>query len=241
MTSYYDVALKERRIAILRRSNAFAAQRVMLEDAGEVRETFERAAPDVVFHLAAQAGVRYSLENPRAYIEANLVGTFNVMELVRELHPRHFLLASTSSVYGANEAMPFKEVERADHPLTLYAATKKATEGMAHSYAHLWSLPTTAFRFFTVYGPWGRPDMALFKFVKAILDDRRSRSTGRAPCGATSPISTISSKPSSALQMRCRSRDSRSIPRSIRSRPPLRTGSSTSRAANPSGSSSSSR
>src|SRR4030095_10354035 len=111
-------------------------------------------------------------ENPRAYIEANLVGTFNVMEVVRELRPRHFLLASTSSVYGANEAMPVKELERADYPLTLYAATKKATEGMAHSYAHLWGLPTTAFRFFTVYGPWGRPDTALFKFVKAILDDQ---------------------------------------------------------------------
>jgi UDP-glucuronate 4-epimerase len=113
--------------------------------------------------------VRYSLENPRAYVDANLVGTFNVMEGVRRLNPGHFLLASTSSVYGANTVMPFRETDAADHPMTLYAASKKATEAMAHSYAHLWGLPTTAFRFFTVYGPWGRPDMALFKFVRATL------------------------------------------------------------------------
>jgi UDP-glucuronate 4-epimerase len=120
--------------------------------------------------LAAQAGVRYSLENPRAYIDANVVGTFNLMELVREHQPRHFLLASTSSVYGANTKMPFKEIDRTDHPLALYAATKKATEVMAHCYAHLWNIPTTVFRFFSVYGPWGRPDMAVFKFTKAILE-----------------------------------------------------------------------
>ena len=171
MTAYYDVKLKERRLARLRRSNAFAAHTTMLEDADAVRDAFLRADPDIVIHLAAQAGVRYSIENPRAYVDSNLVGTFNVMEMVREVQPRHFLLASTSSVYGANEAMPFRETDRTDHPLTLYAATKKAAEVMAHSYSHLWSIPTTAFRFFTVYGPWGRPDMALFKFVKAILDD----------------------------------------------------------------------
>jgi UDP-glucuronate 4-epimerase len=171
MTPYYDVRLKERRLAMLHRSNAFASHTAMLEDAEAIRDAFVRSAPDVVIHLAAQAGVRYSIENPRAYVDSNLVGTFNVMELVRELKPRHFLVASTSSVYGANETMPFRETDRADYPLTLYAATKKATETMAHSYAHLWSLPTTAFRFFTVYGPWGRPDMALFKFVRAILDD----------------------------------------------------------------------
>ncbi|OJY38957.1 MAG: UDP-glucuronate 5-epimerase [Rhizobiales bacterium 65-9] len=170
MTPYYDPRLKQRRHAILKdRSNRFSAHEIMLEDSGSLARAFEEARPDVVIHLAAQAGVRYSLENPRAYIDANIVGTFNVMELVRERKPQHFLLASTSSVYGANPVMPFAETDRADHPLTLYAATKKATEAMTHSYAHLWNLPTTVFRFFTVYGPWGRPDMALFKFVKAIL------------------------------------------------------------------------
>src|SRR5690606_33815039 len=143
----------------------------MLEDDAAMEGAFDDAAPDVVIHLAAQAGVRYSLENPRAYVEANLVGTFNVMEQVRKHAPSHFLLASTSSVYGNNPDMPFGETDRADHPLTLYAASKKATEAMSHSYSHLWKLPTTAFRLFTVYGPWGRPDMALYKFVRAVLAD----------------------------------------------------------------------
>ena len=169
LTPYYDVTLKQARHALLARSNAFRGHVAMLEDFDALRRVAEDAAPDMIVHLAAQAGVRYSLENPRAYVDANLTGTFNVMEIVRALAPRHFLLASTSSVYGANSAMPFRETDRADHPLTLYAATKKATEEMAHSYAHLWKIPTTAFRFFTVYGPWGRPDMALFKFVKATL------------------------------------------------------------------------
>ncbi|MGP9822166.1 NAD-dependent epimerase/dehydratase family protein [Salinarimonas sp. NSM] len=169
MTPYYDVSLKQARHARLRRSNAFDAHEIMLEDDSALQAAFDAAKPDVVVHLAAQAGVRYSLENPRAYVDANLVGTFNVMEGVRRHAPAHFLLASTSSAYGANTDMPFGETDRADHPLTLYAATKKATETMAHSYAHLWKLPTTAFRFFTVYGPWGRPDMALFKFVRATL------------------------------------------------------------------------
>jgi UDP-glucuronate 4-epimerase len=126
----------------------------------------------VIVHLAAQAGVRYSLENPRAYIDSNVVGTFNVMEAAHRLEVKHLLMASTSSVYGANDAMPFTETEKADTQLTIYAATKKANESMAHAYAHLWNLPTTVFRFFTVYGPWGRPDLALYKFVDAILDDR---------------------------------------------------------------------
>ena len=169
MTNYYDPALKRRRHDMLGQSNSFKAHEIMLEDYDALAVAFADAAPDIVVHLAAQAGVRYSLENPRAYIDANLIGTFNVMECVREHRPAHFLLASTSSVYGANVDMPFGEVDRTDHPITLYAATKKATESMAHSYAHLWALPTTAFRFFTVYGPWGRPDMALFKFVRAML------------------------------------------------------------------------
>jgi UDP-glucuronate 4-epimerase len=126
----------------------------------------------VIVHLAAQAGVRYSLENPRAYVDANLVGAFNLLECAREIAPAHLLMASTSSVYGANPTMPFDERQQADTQLTLYAATKKANESMAHAYAHLWRIPTTMFRFFTVYGPWGRPDMALFKFVKAGLEGR---------------------------------------------------------------------
>ncbi len=166
MTPYYDVRLKEARWAELARHPRFRGRVAMLEDSAALA-AFADPRLDVIVHLAAQAGVRYSLENPRAYIDANLVGTYNVMELARRV--RHFLLASTSSVYGANTAMPFRETDRADHPLTLYAATKKATEDMAHSYAHLWKIPTTAFRFFTVYGPWGRPDMALFKFVAATL------------------------------------------------------------------------
>lgn len=128
------------------------------------------ARPEIVVHLAAQAGVRYNLENPRAYIDANIVGTFNVMECARKLDVNHLLMASTSSVYGANEEMPFDERQQCDSPLTLYAATKKANEAMGHSYAHLWNLPTTMFRFFTVYAPWGRPDMALFKFTRGILN-----------------------------------------------------------------------
>ena len=123
-------------------------------------------------HLAAQAGVRYWLENPRAYLDANVIGTFNVMEAARRLSVQHLLMASTSSIYGANDEMPFSENQKADTQLTIYAATKKATESMGHAYAHLWDLPTTMFRFFTVYGPWGRPDLALYKFVDAILEGR---------------------------------------------------------------------
>ena len=170
ITAYYDVALKRRRHAILLQSPGFSAHELMLEDEAALGEVYEAVKPEVVIHLAAQAGVRYSLANPRAYVETNLVGTFNLMECVRRAPPRHFLIASTSSVYGGNTKMPFVESDPSDHPLTLYAASKKATEVMAHSYAHLWEIPTTAFRFFTVYGPWGRPDMALFKFTKGIIE-----------------------------------------------------------------------
>lgn len=169
MTTYYDIALKRARLALLQQNPDFTQVEAMLEDAGAVMAAARAAAPDVIIHLAAQAGVRYSLEAPRAYIDSNLVGTFNVMEAARELKVDHLLMASTSSVYGANEDMPFREVDRADHPLTIYAATKKANEAMGHSYAHIHDLPVTMFRFFTVYGPWGRPDMAPFKFTKAIL------------------------------------------------------------------------
>ncbi|MDP2083923.1 MAG: GDP-mannose 4,6-dehydratase [Gemmobacter sp.] len=172
MTDYYDVRLKQRRHAMLCQKPGFSATEAMLED----QTTFDRVAdefrPDVIVHLAAQAGVRYSLENPRAYLDANVIGTFNVMEAARCLEVKHLLMASTSSVYGANTEMPFTETEKADTQLTIYAATKKANESMAHAYAHLWNLPTTMFRFFTVYGTWGRPDLALYKFVDAILDRR---------------------------------------------------------------------
>ncbi|WP_338446766.1 NAD-dependent epimerase/dehydratase family protein [Pelagerythrobacter marensis] len=170
MTDYYDVRLKERRHQMLLQNQHFSATVGMLEDFEALRALALAERPDVIVHLAAQAGVRYSLENPRAYVEANVVGTFNVMECARELGVDHLLMASTSSVYGANEDMPFDEREKCDTPLTLYAATKKANEAMGHSYAHLWNLPTTMFRFFTVYGPWGRPDMALFKFTRGILE-----------------------------------------------------------------------
>ncbi|QYX57180.1 GDP-mannose 4,6-dehydratase [Roseovarius sp. SCSIO 43702] len=172
ITDYYDVTLKQRRHQVLLQSPNFAATEAMLEDADKVMEVCRSFNPDVIVHLAAQAGVRYSLENPRAYLESNVIGTFNVMEAARELGVKHLLMASTSSVYGANEEMPFTETEKADTPLTFYAATKKANEAMGHTYAHLWNLPITMFRFFTVYGPWMRPDLAPFKFTKAILEGR---------------------------------------------------------------------
>ena len=172
ITDYYDVALKRRRHQMLLQNQNFAVTEGMLEDQALFDRVADEFAPDVIVHLAAQAGVRYSLENPRAYVDANVIGTFNVMEAARRLNVQHLLMASTSSVYGANKEMPFIETEKADTPMTIYAATKKATESMGHSYAHLYDLPTTMFRFFTVYGPWGRPDLALYKFVDAILDGR---------------------------------------------------------------------
>jgi UDP-glucuronate 4-epimerase len=170
MTDYYDVRLKQRRHAMLNQHEGFSATEAMLEDHDRLSESMAEFKPDAVVHLAAQAGVRYSIDNPRAYLDANLVGTFNVMESARKLGVQHLLMASTSSVYGANTEMPFAETQRVATPLTFYAATKLATEAMGHSYAHIYDLPVTMFRFFTVYGPWGRPDMALFKFTKGIVD-----------------------------------------------------------------------
>lgn len=170
LTDYYDVRLKHRRHAMLRQSEGFSATEAMLEDMQSLLSAVQSFEPDAIIHLAAQAGVRYSIDNPRAYLESNLVGTFNVMEAARVVEVQHLLMASTSSVYGANEEMPFNETQKTETPLTFYAATKKANEMMAHSYAHIYGLPVTMFRFFTVYGPWGRPDMALFKFTKAILE-----------------------------------------------------------------------
>lgn len=172
MTDYYDVTLKQRRHAMLLQNPAFSATEGMLEDQVTFEQVADNFEPDVIVHLAAQAGVRYSLENPRAYLDSNVIGTFNVMEAARRLKVDHLLMASTSSVYGANEEMPFTETEKADTQLTIYAATKKANESMAHAYAHLWNLPTTMFRFFTVYGTWGRPDLALYKFVSAMIADQ---------------------------------------------------------------------
>ena len=171
MTDYYDVSLKRHRHQMLLQNANFSCFEAQLEDQPTLHGLTARERPEVIVHLAAQAGVRYSLENPGAYISANIVGTFNLLECAREFGVSHLLMASTSSVYGANQAMPFAENDRTDTPLTLYAATKKANEHMGHCYAHLWKIPTTMFRFFTVYGPWGRPDLALYKFVKAALAD----------------------------------------------------------------------
>ena len=172
MTDYYEVTLKQRRQARLLQSEHFRAIEDYVETPGLLMELFATEQPDVVVHLAAQAGVRYSIENPRSYLESNIVGTFELLEAARAHPPQHMLLASTSSAFGANTEMPYRETDKADHQMSFYAATKKATENMAHSYAHLFDLPITMFRFFTVYGPWGRPDMALFKFTKAILEGR---------------------------------------------------------------------
>ncbi|MFO1202976.1 MAG: SDR family NAD(P)-dependent oxidoreductase [Tabrizicola sp.] len=172
MTSYYDVTLKQKRHATLLQTPGFSATEAMLEDMATLDRVAEDFAPDFIIHLAAQAGVRYSLTNPRSYIETNFTGSFNVLEVAKRLAVKHLLIASTSSVYGANPEMPFHETDRTDHPLTVYAATKKAVEALSHSYAHLWGLPITLFRFFTVYGSWGRPDLAYFKFVDAILHGR---------------------------------------------------------------------
>ena len=169
MSDYYDVLLKERRESMLIQSTAYRSVHEKVEAANVLMDLFAEEKPDVVIHLAAQAGVRYSIDNPRAYVESNINGTFELLEAARAYPPEHMLLASTSSAYGANEDMPYRETVKADHHMSFYAATKKSTENMAHSYAHLFDLPITMFRFFTVYGPWGRPDMALFKFTKAIL------------------------------------------------------------------------
>lgn len=170
LNAYYDPSLKERRRSILIERPGFSFVHGKLEDAGLLMRLFEEYRPNIVIHLAAQAGVRYSIENPRAYVEANLLGTFELLEAARAYPPEHMLMASTSSVFGANTQMPYAETDKADSQMSFYAATKKANEAMSHSYAHIHGLPVTMFRFFTVYGPWGRPDMALFKFVSAIRD-----------------------------------------------------------------------
>ena len=172
MTDYYDVRLKHARHALLRQYPRFTVTEAMLEDDDALQAAVAAARPSAIVHLAAQAGVRYSIEHPRSYIDANIIGSFNVMEAARRQQVAHLLMASTSSVYGANTHMPFDENQKCDTQMSFYAATKKANEAMAHSWAHIHGVPITLFRFFTVYGPWGRPDMALFKFTKAILNDQ---------------------------------------------------------------------
>lgn len=170
MTPYYNVKLKQMRHAALAQYPAFKPVIAMLEDRAAVEDAMAVAKPDVVIHLAAQAGVRYSLENPQSYLTSNVTGSYHIIERAERHEVKHLMLASTSSIYGANPTVPFRETDRADEPLTIYAATKKSMELMAHAHAHLYKTPTTAFRFFTVYGPWGRPDMALFKFVDLMLN-----------------------------------------------------------------------
>jgi UDP-glucuronate 4-epimerase len=167
MVPYYDVRLKEDRLALLAASPRFANHRLDIADMAATAAAVEAERPDILIHLAAQAGVRYSLDHPESYVASNVVGTFNLLEICRRRPVRHFLMASTSSAYGGATRMPFRETDAAATPLTIYAATKLSAEAIAHSYAHLWGQPVTTFRFFTVYGPWGRPDMALFKFTEA--------------------------------------------------------------------------
>ena len=169
LNDYYEVSLKENRLKRISRHPQFTHHPVSVEDREAMASLFATEKPDRVIHLAAQAGVRYSLENPHAYADANLVGFMNILEGCRHNDVEHLVYASSSSVYGGNEQMPFSEHHSVDHPVSLYAATKKANELMAHTYSHLFDLPTTGLRFFTVYGPWGRPDMALFKFTAAML------------------------------------------------------------------------
>ena len=172
LNDYYDVNLKRARLDVLKRSPAFQFVQADLADAGALNRLFEQHRFEVVVNLAAQAGVRYSLTNPQAYVESNLVGFVNILEACRHLGTRHLLYASSSSVYGGVTKMPFSVHQNVDHPLSVYAATKKSNELLAHAYSHLFRLPTTGLRFFTAYGPWGRPDMALFKFTRAILEGK---------------------------------------------------------------------
>lgn len=175
LSPYYDVTLKQDRLALLRPLGGFSFSATDIADVAAVERIFTQFRPEAVIHLAAQAGVRYSLEHPESYIQANLVGFSGILESCRRHPVAHLVYASSSSVYGLNDGLPFAETDRTDHPASLYAATKRANELMAHSYSHLFRIPTTGLRFFTVYGPWGRPDMALFLFTKNILEGKPVR------------------------------------------------------------------
>lgn len=192
--SYYDPALKAAREAQLKAFPGYLPVRGGIETPGLLGDVMQLHRPRILVHLAAQAGVRHSIEAPGAYASANLAGTFQVLEAARAVPPDHLLMASSSSVYGGSDRMPYRETDRTDQPLSFYAATKKASEAMAHSYAALYGLPVTMLRFFTVYGPWGRPDMAPYLFTSALFEDRPSRFSTTVGCGGISPMSTTWSR-----------------------------------------------
>ena len=169
MNRYYDVNLKKKRLAILKKYKNFNFTKGFLEKEKALNSAIDKFKPSIIIHLAAQAGVRYSLKNPDSYLNANILGTFNILKAAKKIKCKHLLIGSSSSVYGANKKFPFQEIQKTDHQVSFYAATKKATESLAHSYSSLWKLPITMLRFFTVYGPFGRPDMAYFSFTKKIL------------------------------------------------------------------------
>lgn len=172
MNDYYDVSLKEERLNLIRHYPSFTFHRIDLKDKQSLDQLFEKYRFDYVIHLAAQAGVRYSISNPYAYIDSNIIGFMNILEACRNYPVKHLIYASSSSVYGGNKAYPFSTNQNVDHPVSLYAATKKSNELMAHTYSYLYNIPTTGLRFFTVYGPWGRPDMAYFSFTRDIIEGR---------------------------------------------------------------------
>ena len=173
MNNYYDVKLKKARYEILKKYKKFSFTKNNLENQKVLSKTILKFKPKIIIHLAAQAGVRYSIEKPRVYLDSNITGTYNIIELAKKVNVKHLLIASSSSVYGANKKLPFKEIDKTETQLSIYAATKKSTESIAHSYSNIWKVPITMLRFFTVYGPWGRPDMALFKFTKGIIDNKK--------------------------------------------------------------------
>ena len=173
MNNYYDVKLKKARLNILKKYKKFSFTKGNLENKKILAKSALNFKPNVIIHLAAQAGVRYSIENPEVYLNSNIIGTFNIIEIAKRIKNKHLIIGSSSSVYGANKKMPFKEIDKTDHQISFYAATKKSTENLAHTYSTLWKLPITVLRFFTVYGPWGRPDMAYFRFTKKILNKKK--------------------------------------------------------------------
>ena len=173
MNSYYDVELKKSRYQILKKYKKFFFTKGKVENQKIISNTILKFNPKIIIHLAAQAGVRYSIEKPRIYLDTNITGTYNIIELAKKVNVKHLLIASSSSVYGANKKLPFKEIDKTETQLSIYAATKKSTESIAHSYSSIWKIPTTMLRLFTVYGPWGRPDMALFKFTKGIINKKK--------------------------------------------------------------------
>ena len=173
MNNYYDVKLKRSRLNILKKYKNFSFTKGNLENQKKLNSSINKFKPSIIIHLAAQAGVRYSIENPKIYLNSNIVGTFNVIECAKKLNIKHLIIGSSSSVYGANKKFPFQEIDKTDRQISFYAATKKSTENIAHSYSSLWKIPITVLRFFTVYGPWGRPDMAYFKFTKNILRGKK--------------------------------------------------------------------